>query len=204
MKKMIAAGLVGLTAIGGGAAVVPSLASAQDAPEVQVEETREGRFGTAFEGLVTDGTLTQAQVDAIQERFETLRAERGEDGENGRRGHRRGGMKASLETVTEVLGLEADALREARAEGSSLAEIAEAQGVLPQTLIDALVDEANARIDEKAAERDLDEAQVQEMKDAVEAKITEKVNAEPGERGERDRGARRGFGRGGVDEGTDA
>ena len=66
------------------------------------------------------------------------------------------------------------------------------------------MDEANARIDEKAAERDLDEAQVQEMKDAVEAKITEKVNAEPGERGERDRGARRGFGRGGVDEGTDA
>ena len=203
MKKMIAAGLVGLTAIGGGAAVVPALAAAQDAPEV-VEETRQGRFGGALEGLVADGTLTQAQVDALQERFESLRAERAEDREDGRRGRRGNSTRMSTSTITEVLGLEADALREARANGQSLADIATDQGVEVQTLIDAMVADASARIDEKAAERGLDADAVAEKKAELEAKITEKVNAEPGERGERDFGARRGFGQRGGGQGTDA
>jgi hypothetical protein len=58
-------------------------------------------------------------------------------------GHHRG---AHLETAAEVLGLEPDALAEELRSGQTLAEIAAEQDVAVDTLIDALVDDARARI----------------------------------------------------------
>jgi hypothetical protein len=52
----------------------------------------------------------------------------------------------NLDTAAEVLGLEVDALAERLRAGETLAEIADAEGVDVDELIDALVDDARARI----------------------------------------------------------
>jgi hypothetical protein len=56
-----------------------------------------------------------------------------------------------LETVAEVIGISAEDLRAALADGRSIAEVAEANGVDPQAVVDALVAEATARLDEIGA-----------------------------------------------------
>lgn len=58
-------------------------------------------------------------------------------------GHR-GGMH--LDTAAEVLGLEVDDLAQRLRDGETLADVAEAEGVDVDTLIDALVDDARERI----------------------------------------------------------
>jgi lambda repressor-like predicted transcriptional regulator len=68
----------------------------------------------------------------------------GHGGAPGPGGHHGRGMH--LDTAAEVLGLEVDALQERLQAGETLADIAEAEGVDVDTLIDALVDDARTRI----------------------------------------------------------
>lgn len=69
--------------------------------------------------------------------------------DGGGHGHGRGGI--DLEVAAETLGLTADEVRTQLQDGKSLAEIAEAQGVDKQDLIDALVAAGEARLDEAKA-----------------------------------------------------
>lgn len=94
-------------------------------------------------------------------------------GHGGERGEHRG---AAIEVVLETLGITADEPRDAREEGLTLAELAEAQGVEVATLVDALVAEAEEHIAE------------------VEERITDRVTGEAPERGD---GERRMHGHGG-------
>lgn len=56
-----------------------------------------------------------------------------------------------LETVAEVIGIPVEDLRAALVDGQSIAEVAEANGVDRQDVVDALVEEAMARLDEVEA-----------------------------------------------------
>jgi hypothetical protein len=55
---------------------------------------------------------------------------------------------ASGEVIAEAIGIDVDQLREQLREGSTVAEIAEANGVDPQTVIDALVADYTERVTE--------------------------------------------------------
>ena len=97
----------------------------------------------ADEGAVDEGTVLE-----IQEETDTPEAETPEDGEGeGRRGRHCGGR---LDTAAETIGIEVDAPRAAHDEGQPIAEVAEANGVDPQTVIDAMVDASDERLAEKA------------------------------------------------------
>ncbi len=113
--------------------------------------------------LVSDGTLTQEQADAVSDALieSGPQSNDGGPGEGAQGGGRHGGgpgsergestegqgRGAGLEAAAEVLGLDAADLRAQLAEGdTTLAEIAAEQGVDPQAVIDALSDEANQRI----------------------------------------------------------
>ncbi|MGC1209619.1 MAG: hypothetical protein WA880_16865 [Ornithinimicrobium sp.] len=113
--------------------------------------------------LVSDGTLTQEQADAVSDALieSGPQGNDGGPGEGAQGGGRHGGAPGSergestggqgrgagLEAAAEVLGLDAVDLRAQLAEGdTTLAEIAAEQGVDPQAVIDALSDEANQRI----------------------------------------------------------
>lgn len=112
-------------------------------------------------------------------------------GPGGERGEHRG---AAIEIVLDTLGITADELRDARQDGTSLAELAEAQGVDVATLIDALVSAAEERIAKHVADGDLTQEEADERLAEVEERITDRVNGEVPERGD---GERRMHGHGG-------
>ncbi len=117
------------------------------------------------------------------------------DGTCDKNGARRGGKLGRFgmgDTLTELLDTDAETLREQLKSGSTLADIAAAQGVDLSEVIDAVV----TAITDKATEHDR-EVDV----DAVTERVTAFVNGERPERpnDDEDRRGRRGLHRGGFD-----
>ena len=117
-----------------------------------------GQFlADSLAALVADGTITQAQADAITASIEANRPQGGPgEGEHGRPGMgrpgqggpggRHGGRGPGLDAAATALGITTDELRTELQSGKSLAEVATAKGVSVQSVIDALVAEATTRI----------------------------------------------------------
>jgi urease gamma subunit len=89
--------------------------------------------------------------------------------------HRRG---AHLEAAAEAISIEVDALRDALRDGQTIAEVAQANGVEVQTVIDALVADVSARLDEAVAEGRLTQDEADEKKAELDERITALVNGE--------------------------
>jgi polyhydroxyalkanoate synthesis regulator phasin len=118
-----------------------------------------GRITEVLAPLVEDGTLTQAQADAVAE----VLAERA--------GELRGRHGAHLEEIAEFLGITSEELRAALQEGSTLGEVAEANGSGADELIGFLVDQASERLDEALADGRITEDEAAERL----AEITERI-----------------------------
>lgn len=112
--------------------------------------------------LVTDGTITQNQADAITEAMDEERA--AHDAE--RTAHE----QARQDAITKTLGLEWSAIQTRLQNGETLAAIA---GENKDALIKALVAVESKHIDEHVTDGRLTEAQATEMK----ASLTERVTA---------------------------
>ena len=145
MKKAIAGGLIGLTALGA-TAVVPTIAEAQDATELTQEE-REAR---------------RAERQANRE---ARRAER-------------------VAVLTDALGIGEDVLQAARDAGQSIADVAAANGADIDTVIAAIVDSKTANIQERVDAGDITQEEANEKIAGLAERVTERVNATPGERGD--------------------
>lgn len=87
---------------------------------------------------------------------------------------RRGGR--GLGTAADVIGIESDALREALNDGQSIADVAAANGVDAEDVIDALVAEKTERIDGAVESGRLTQDEADERLAELEDRITEKVN----------------------------
>ena len=96
-------------------------------------------------------------------------AEANEEGERGR--HRRGGC-GNLDAAAEAIGVEADDLRSALDEGQSIADVAIANNVDPDTVVDAMVASADEHLAEKVDAGRL----TQEEADERLAEKTERIN----------------------------
>jgi hypothetical protein len=156
MNKLTRALLVtgALAGTGATAAVafgVPGVATAQAPTEDEADAGRRGPLRSALEALVADGTITQDQADAITDRVRSEVEERGGDRDHRRRG--RGHLRQLLGTAAETIGVSEDDLRAALADGQTLAQVAEANGVERQALVDALVAAADEQIGENLPER---------------------------------------------------
>lgn len=100
--------------------------------------------------LVDDGTLTADQRDAVVTTLQDARPAEGERGGREGRGGRRGPARgAHLETAASVIGVTADDLKTALQSGQSIADVATANGVDPQEVIDALVAEASSNLTQR-------------------------------------------------------
>lgn len=86
-----------------------------------------------------------------------------------------------LPVILETLDITADELSAAREAGQSLAELAAAQGVETQTLIDALVADREEHLAEHVAEGDLTQAEADERLAELTERITERVEQPIGE-----------------------
>jgi hypothetical protein len=205
-KKTLATAAVASTlggALAGATLLAPGLAGAQeDETPTTTEETTDTarpeageRIAEALQGLVDDGTITQAQLDAVVDTLVEARPERGD------RGHR-GGFGGGAD-LAEVLGLEQAELREAIAGGQSLADVAAEQGVDTQELVDALVDAAEERVATGLENGRIDQEKADEILAGAAEKAEDLVNGESSFEGRRGPGGPRG-GFGGGDAAPEA
>ncbi|WP_139492566.1 hypothetical protein [Brevibacillus dissolubilis] len=153
------------------------IAEAQGVTKQAVIDLLTKQNSERLDQAVTDGKLTSEQAAEMKTQFATKATEmiektgldRGEHGGFG--GH--GGF-ASEELAT-LLNLDQDALKEQLQSGKSLAEIAEAQGVTKQAVIDLLVSEHQARLDQAVTDGKLTAEKAAEMKTDMETRVTEMV-----------------------------
>jgi hypothetical protein len=194
-KKFLATAAAASTlggALAGATLLAPGLAGAQDdtdtpAPAGETVRPEAGeRLSVALQGLVDDGTLTEAQLEAVVETLSEARAEF-EGDRPGHRGHRGPGGPGGAD-LAGILGLEQDALREAVSGGQSLADVAAEQGVDTQDLIDAIVDAAEERANGAVESGRIDQEKADEIVAGAAERAEDLVN------GEIELGARRGPG----------
>lgn len=96
-----------------------------------------------------------------------------EDGRRGRRGHKR---SRSLAAAADIIGIEAADLKAAIESGDSVADVATANGVSVDALIDALVETKSEHLAEKVSEGRLTQAEADDKLAELESQIADKVN----------------------------
>jgi hypothetical protein len=129
--------------------------------------------GVAIGATVFTPTLVGAQ-EATEETTETECA-------RPHRGLRGPGLTVAAETI----GITEDALREALEGGQTLAEVAAANGVDVQTVIDAMVADVAAHLAEKVEAGDITQEQADARIERVTETITARANGEEPARPER-------------------
>jgi hypothetical protein len=127
----------------------------------------------AIDKLVKDGTLTQAQADAVTKALDAARPTGGFGGGPGGRGALGG---QGLAIAAKTIGITVDQLRTAIQSGQTVAQVATSKGVTAQAVIDALV--ADLKTHEAAEVTAGNETQAQSDAEitAVTARITGFVN----------------------------
>ncbi len=182
-RKTVATGLIGLLALGGTVATVAPDAIAQstnDTSTIEQRPTLEQRLDRAAERIqskLAAGEITQAQADEALANIAAgeLPRHKGRD-----RNHK-------MAVLTELLGISAEDLREARQAGTPLVDVAAEAGVSEQDLIDTLVEAAQERVATGLAEGRIDQAKADEILAGLEDRISEKVNSVSTKQGHRHR-----------------
>ena len=181
VKQSLVAGALTAGLIGGGAAGAilgtGGVSGAQDAATtsttVAADTQRKSptdHFTEALAPLVKDGTITQAQADAVVKALAAAPA----GGERGGPGGRHGG--AGLTEAATALGVTADELRTELQSGKTIAQVAQAKGVDVQKVIDAMVAGLKTHLAEEVTSGEHTQAEAdQKLADATQ-RITDMVN----------------------------
>lgn len=119
--------------------------------------------------LVSSGTITDEQAEAVADTLAEHLP---------RLGHRAARGLMALDEAADFLGITGRELVEALADGSTLAEIAEANDIDPEDLIDHLVGVAEDRLDEAVADGRITEEEKAELLAAATQHITDLVSGE--------------------------
>ncbi len=137
-------------------------------------------IASVLAALVTKGTISQTQADAIVAAFTAARPAQAAPSINGGKefgGPRGAGMAKDQSTILSTLGITAATLQADRAAGKSLATIA---GASTQTLINALVAAETTQINAQLTAGRITQVQATQMISGLLARVTAKVNAVPG------------------------
>ena len=165
LASLAIAGALGLTGVAGAALVAPAVSYAATGDSTALD-ARVTSLRQALTGLVTDGSLTQAQADEVA----TTLAEARPEG-FGRGGHG-GGRLVDMAAAAEALGLTEEELRTQTQAGETLADVAVAQGVAEADLVDALVAAARTRLADAVTAGRLTQAQADARAADLETRIT--------------------------------
>jgi hypothetical protein len=173
-SKKIAAAAMGAALLGGsglatlmttGAYAADSSSSSSSSTATKAEPGQ--WMSDALAKLVTAGTLTQAQADAVTTALEAARPEGGP-------GQGRGGP--GLATAAQALGIDASDLRTQLQAGKTIAQVASANGVDLQKVIDAIVAGEKTHLAEAVADGSLTQAQADERSANATERATNMVN----------------------------
>ena len=161
---------LGSTVLGPVAAIAQeTTAPAPGGDPVDRDARQRAGIRVALRELVADGTISADQADAVASHLA------GRPNFIGPRLHR---IHAGLDVAAATIGISESELVEAVRDGQSVAEVAEANGVEAQAVIEALVAEVNARVDEAVASGDLDVDRAATIKAEAVERITDFVNSE--------------------------
>ena len=153
----------------------------------QVAETNDVDVKTVIDAMVAEATARiEAALAELPDRITDLvnregLPERNGPGEGGFGGGGPGGpgeRGPGLNAAAEAIGITVEDLRTAVRGGDTIAEVAAANDVDVQTVIDALVAEATTRVDAAVADGELTEAEAVERKADLVEHITAMVNGE--------------------------
>ncbi|HYH48476.1 MAG TPA: hypothetical protein VEG38_02910 [Acidimicrobiia bacterium] len=125
---------------------------------------------SALEPLVANGTITQAQADAVLAALDAARPAKGPGGRGGRHGFK------NLDAAAQALGMTVEDLRAALEGGKSLAAIAGEKGIAVSAVVDALVGELKAHLDEHVASGKNTQAEADQLLANARARIEAFVN----------------------------
>ena len=195
----LTAGSIGVAGAASKASQKVSVTKSSASVAGQVGVGPEQALATILKDLVTKGTLTQAQADAITASVTAAKAAHDADHPMGGKGGPLGADRAAIETlVSTTIGVDTATIKSRLQAGESLAQIA---GAKKDALIAALVADETKRIDAAITAGALTTAQATELKANLVAHVTEEVNAVGGKgpfgKGPKgDRGGRGGHGHG--------
>lgn len=166
MKKTLLT-LVATTGIALGGFTAASVAGAQSYGDGGTNEA------PAVEETDASGVDT-IEIVPIQDEVEPEAPEADGDGERaGRRGHR--GRGCDLDTAAEAIGITEDDLRSALDSGESIADVAAANGVDPDTVVDAMAASAAEHLTEKVEAGVLTQDEADERLADKTERITDRV-----------------------------
>jgi uncharacterized protein (DUF433 family) len=149
-----------------------SIAGAANEPSAS--EPASSSTSTTAAAPSTDASTAAPASDAADAPDATPKAEGKAEG--ARRHLRRKAAKAGAKTAADTIGISVEALVAELRAGKTIAEIATAHGVDPQAVIDALVAQANERIDAAVAAGELTDEQAAHAKEKLAAAIAKRVN----------------------------
>jgi hypothetical protein len=152
-----------------------------DADEDADRPERGEWLADAIAPLVEDGTITQAQADAVIAAIDEAKPDRGVQGFGRGRG---------LDSAATAIGITVEEFRTALRDGQTIAEVAEANGVAVDAVVTAMVADIETHLAEEVAEGDLTQAEADEKLAGATERVTALVN------GELEMGGRGGFGGG--------
>ena len=195
----LTAGSIGVAGAASKASQKVSISKSSTQVAGQVGVGPEQALATILKDLVTKGTLTQAQADAITASVTAAKAAADANRPLGGKGGPLGADRAAIETlVSTTIGVDTATIKSRLEAGESLAQIA---GAKTAALIAALVADETKRIDAAVTAGTLTAAQATELKANLVAHVTEEVNAVGG-KGPFGKGPKGGKGgRGGDDHG---
>lgn len=166
-----------------------SLAAVADAQGVSVDELTAALVAAITERIdeaVADGRIDADRAEerkaGLEERVAEMVERVPSEDFGERRGHRhgrRGALRGGFDAAGEALGLTNEEIRAGFADGKTLADLAEEQGVSTEDLAAALVADATERLDEAVAEGKIDEDRAAEAKESLEDMVDRAIEAEP-------------------------
>lgn len=124
----------------------------------------------ALSKLVTDGTITQAQADAVAQ---ALAAARPPDGGGPRSGHGPG-----LSAAAAAIGIDESTLAGELSSAKSIAQVASDHGVDVQAVIDAMVVDAQAHLAQDVADGRITQDQADQKAADLTTRVTAVVNGQ--------------------------
>jgi hypothetical protein len=172
MKKLIATISI-ITALGVGAFALNSVLPAGAVGSATTQATDpsadcggpRAKFKAVLDKLVADGTITQAQEDAIIQAMKDEFA-----GSRPGPGGRRAGdlrlrvLEGMLQVSADTIGLSVDNLKTALQSGQSVADVANAHNMKPSDVITAIVSAGTTKIDQAGTDGTLTQEQVGKLK----------------------------------------
>lgn len=137
-----------------------------------------GGAGIAAAGEGADREIEETEVAALQVQLEDDQADGDDEGDDadGERNGRNGRRGQRLTSVAEVLGIEADELRSELQDGATVADVAEANGVDVDDVVDALIANIEERLDAKVEDGDITAQEAAEKLESKTERISNKVN----------------------------